>query len=160
MAIELNINTVIAKAKAKVALLEGLQKKQEELNAEYAKKRDAITDARTAAYNKWALDIIKQAIKKPSSAKSVRIDSNYRGVAISFDLPKGSVATDGPDLDALFPYPERENVVFPKAFDRRGYTVSVEQTIHDLKNSIEWLSCIEPDTKFSVSEFNRITASL
>lgn len=160
MAIEMNIPAVIAKAKAKVALLEKLQAEQKQYDDNYREQTDSTRETRKKEYHKWAVGSIKQYLKKPANLESLSLSKNYRGeTTVEFRLPSG-VLDDQPDWDSLYPYPERKYVEFPKLYDRRGHTQSVEHVIHDLKNSIEWLSCIEPGTKFTVSEFNRITASL
>jgi hypothetical protein len=160
MAIEMNIPAVIAKAKAKVALLEKLQVEQKQYDEDYQKQTDITRETRKKEYHKWAVGAIKQYLRKPSNLDSLSVGKNYRGDAtVEFRLPS-DVVNDEPNWDEVLPYPTRKYVEFPRMYNRQGHQQSVDQTIHDLKNSIEWLSCIEPDTKFTVSEFNRITASL
>jgi hypothetical protein len=160
MAIEMNLPAVIAKAKAKIALLEKLQAEQKQYDEDYQKQTDAVRETRKKEYHKWAVGSIKQYLKKPANLNSLSLSKNYRGeTTVEFRLPSG-VLDDQPDWDTLYTYPERKYVEFPRMYDRQGRTQSVDQVIHDLKNSIEWLSCIEVGTKFTVSEFNRITASL
>lgn len=161
MAIEMNIPAVIAKAKAKVALLEKLVAEQNKNEEDYQKQVDATRETRSKEYDKWALGIVKQALRKASKMEKVNINNTWRGLSVELLLPKGLLdVAEQPNWDNLYPYPERKTVEFPKMFDRNGKYQSVDQAIHDLKNSIEWLGCIEPGTKFTVSEFNRITASL
>lgn len=160
MAIEMNIPAVIAKAKAKIALLEGIIADNKKLRAEYEKTTEAVRIERTKAYNKWAQGVLKQGIKKIASDSKVRINNTWRGIELEMTLSPDSLDLTQPDWDALFPYPNLVLKDFPAQYRRNGVRVSENEQIAELRNSISWLECVEPGTKFTVSEFNRITANL
>jgi hypothetical protein len=163
MAVELNIPTVIAKAKAKVALIEGLLEEQKRNEEEHTKAQQKVRDEREKTRTKYNKELLKAALKQYSNASDIDVrGAGWRSdmMSVEFKLPMGSLDVPTPNLDELHPWPEHKRVEFPKQFRRNGQPVFPEEQLAELRNTISWLECVDATAKFTVSEFNRITANL
>lgn len=158
MSIKIDKAQLIVTVRNKIALIESLIEQDRKDWAQYEKDRVETAKLVTTAKEKYAASIAKSLVKQ---ATNYSLSRGYNGEAtVSLTFDSSVSLPEEPDYNVLYPYPTQPVNKFPVAFRKNGEPISVREQLAGLKNTLEWLQVIDPDSALTQSEFGRITTHL
>jgi hypothetical protein len=155
----------ISVAKATTKLEEGI-KLYEKLIAEdnknretYQSDRDKAQKAYDLAYKKWEAEVKKIVLSNVKLA-NVSVNHSHYGKQIHVNVEVDSAKLtlpERPTQDTFYDAVKFKETAFPEKYDNRGYRANPSRVLYELKNTLEWLSCVEGTTISRVSDVKRLS---